>query len=72
MSRRREEKDTGESIGSTVGWMDTERDQNLKWAFDTCRVEKGQKSKGKGTWVKMSRNWGKRLFRREDSGHELG
>lgn len=62
---RRGEKDNEESRGSTDGWLKTERNQKLKWAFDTCRVKKGQKSKGKGIWFKMSRNWGKKLFRRQ-------
>lgn len=63
-------RDIGES-GSSDGWMDIERDQNLKSSFDKCRVEKRQNSKAKEIWLKMSKNWVKLLFRREDSNYEL-
>lgn len=64
-------RDIGESVGSSDGWMDIERDQNLKSSFDKCRVQKRQNSKAKGIWLKMSKNWVKLLFRREDSNYEL-
>lgn len=51
-------------------WMD-QKDLNLKWIFDKCRVEKRQKSKTKGIWLEMRKNWGKLSFRREDSSYEL-
>lgn len=40
MGRTRRQNYTVESTGSTDGWMEIEKEQNLKWAFDTFRVEK--------------------------------